>query len=147
MKKLTTEEELALFKKLASDPEQKFIYDQIKESYHVLHTRSQLLLSLATICLTITGFSGPKIAESGYWAGWMLIFGLALVMLSAFLMLMGPLRIKWLTAYQAESDTATLVQLLRRRDAKTLLYRLSIFTLTGGLTLYASALICYLHSL
>jgi hypothetical protein len=147
MKKLSTEEELALFKELFSDPERKFIYDQIKESYHVLHSRSQLLLSLATICLTITGFSGPKIAASGYWAGWMLIFGLALVLLSAFLVLLGPLSLQWLTSYRAETDFATLQELMARRDLKSLLYRLAIYTLTGGLTLYASALICYLHSL
>ena len=147
MRKLSTEEELALFKELHSDPERKFIYDQIRDSYHVLHSRSQLLLSLATICLTITGFSGPKIAASGYWAGWMLIGGLSLVLVSAFFVLMGPLSLQWLTAYRAETDFATLQELMLRRDRKSLLYRLAVFTLTGGLTLYAAALICFLHSL
>tara|TARA_B100000614_G_scaffold139133_1_gene123641 strand:- start:333 stop:776 length:444 start_codon:yes stop_codon:yes gene_type:complete len=147
MRKLSTDEELELLKELSRDPERNFIYEQIKATYQVLHSRSQLLLSLATICLTITGFSGPRIAESGYWAGWMLIGGLSLVLMAAFFVLVGPLRIKWSTAYQAENNHETLKKWLRRRDFKTQMYRIAIITLTGGLTLYAAALICYLHSL
>ncbi len=147
MRKLSTKEELELLKELYADPERRFIYEQIKDSYNTLHSRSQLLLSLATICLTITGFSGPKIAESGYWAGWMLIFGLSLVLISAFFVLLGPLSVRWLTSFKAESDAGTLRVLMARRDLKSTLYRCAIYTLTGGMTLYAASLICLLHSL
>ena len=147
MRKLSTKEELELLKELYADPERRFIYEQIKDSYNTLHSRSQLLLSLATICLTITGFSGPKIAKSGYWAGWMLIFGLSLVLISAFFVLLGPLSVRWLTSFKAESDAETLRVLMARRDLKSTFDRCAIYTLTGGMILYAASLICLLHSL
>lgn len=34
------------------------------DQFTVIQTRSQLLLTLSTLTFTITGFSGPKIAEA-----------------------------------------------------------------------------------
>ncbi len=60
MKKLNTQEELAYLKSIYSNPDIEKILHNFKETFSTLYTRSQVILSLTTVCLTITGFLGPK---------------------------------------------------------------------------------------
>ena len=54
----------------------------LSQQFQVLQSRSQLLLTLATITLTITGFSGPRIADSNPFGGPLMAIGLCFVLLA-----------------------------------------------------------------
>lgn len=118
-------------------------HDVVRQQFMVLQTRSQLLLTLATITLTITGFSGPKMAESGPLARWGMVAGLALVLLAVLLLLTG-LRVKWLSQFDAGSPEATLAEAIAYRDRKTLRFQTEIALLGAGVASYVGAVIAYL---
>lgn len=118
--------------------------DVITAQFGVLQARSQLLLTLATITLTITGFSGPQIAASGPLARWSLVVGLAVVLVSVILILLGSLRIRWVT--QIVADEASLREVVAYRDRKTRVYLAQLTVLVVGLAAYVLAVIAYFVS-
>ena len=90
---LSPQEELANLKNFIMDEQNNLLYTRLTDSLDVLQVRSQMLLSLITIALTITGFSGPQIARSSDIAKVAIIIGLVLVLTSAFILMSGPLKI------------------------------------------------------
>jgi hypothetical protein len=118
-------------------------YDVVRQQFMVLQQRSQLLLTLATITLTITGFSGPKMVQSGDFARWAMAIGLALV-LGAVLLLLSGLRVKWLSQFDAGSPEATLAEAIAYRDMKTGRFQAEIALLAAGIAAYVAAVIAYL---
>lgn len=105
----------------------------------VLANRSQTLLSLAGITITVTGFSGATIARSGAVGAILLCAGLALVMLSAAFAIAGILHIDWITKTKPLAVPDAIRYAIRMRDEKTTRYRISIWFLVVGLTLYVSS--------
>lgn len=118
-------------------------FDLLSRQFLVIQNRSQLLLTLATITLTITGFSGPKMAESGAPARLGLVLGLVFVLL-AVVLLLANLRIRWLTQFMVEDPLRSLIRALRYRNAKTRWYLAQIVLLTIGLACYVGAIVAYL---
>jgi len=118
-------------------------YDVVRQQFLVLQQRSQLLLTLATITLTITGFSGPKMVQSGSFARWTMAIGLTLVLASVLVLLHG-LRVTWLSQFDAGSPEATLAEAIAYRDRKTARYQAEIALLAAGLASYVAAVIAYL---
>lgn len=117
--------------------------ERITWQFNTIQSRSQLLLTLATITLTITGFSGPKIAESSQLARWGLGLGLALILITV-LLLLSNLRIRWLSKFLTGDAERDLAAMIRHRDEKTRWYRVQITLLGAGLASYVSAIIIYL---
>jgi hypothetical protein len=115
----------------------------ISTQFVVMQTRSHLLLTLATIILTITGFSGPKIASSGLFARTSMAIGLVLV-LAAVVILLRTMRIRWLTKFIDTDPQALLVAIITYRNQKTVLYQVYLVLITVGLTCYVMAVIAYL---
>lgn len=118
-------------------------FDVVRQQFAVLQSRSQLLLTLATITLTITGFSGPQIARSGAFARIAMAAGLALVLASVLVLLSG-LRVRWLSQFDAGSPEATLAEAIAYRDRKTARFTAEIALLAAGIAAYVSAVIAYL---
>ena len=118
-------------------------YDVVRTQFLVLQQRSQLLLTLATITLTITGFSGPKMVQSGGFTRWAMVVGLALVLASILVLLTG-LRVKWLSQFDAGTPEATLAEAIAYRDRKTVQFQAEIVLLGLGIACYVSAVIAYL---
>jgi len=116
----------------------------LTQQFGVLQTRSQLLLTLATITLTITGFSGPRMAQLGAYTRWSLAMGLLFVLLSLLLILLGTLRIRWVTQYLVRDDPDSLAEVIRHRDRKTALYLSQLALLVIGLVLYVTAVVVFL---
>jgi hypothetical protein len=144
MRKLSPDEEIEFYKEIISDPQKEKILNNVRDSFQVLYTRSQLLLSLITICLTITGFSGPKIAEANMTSRILIVAGLFFVLLSAVILLSGPLFIKWVHCFKAETFHETIKALIQRRDIRTRKYEVSVYMLVIGLTAYVSSVITYM---
>lgn len=115
----------------------------ISQQFVVLQTRSQLLLTLATIVLTITGFSGPRIAASGTFARAAMAVGLLLTLV-AVLMLLLNLRIRWLTQFQGADPHTVLTDIITYREGKRRAYLTIITVLMLGLASYVAAVIAFL---
>lgn len=115
----------------------------ISQQFVVLQTRSQLLLTLATIVLTITGFSGPRIAASGMFARVAMAVGLLLTLV-AVLMLLLNLRIRWLTQFQGTDPQQVLTDIIVYREGKRRAYLTIITVLMAGLASYVAAVIAFL---
>lgn len=118
--------------------------DLLSAQFTVIQTRSQLLLTLSTLTLTITGFSGPQIARSGLFARCALCTGLALVLLSTLVILLGSLRVRWVTQVEGPSPQATLATVLEYRNWKTRLYAVEMLLIVIGLACYVASELAYL---
>lgn len=117
--------------------------DEIKGQLAVIQTRSQLLLTLATITLTITGFSGPAIAASGPLARWSMALGLIFVITSVIILIYGSLGIRWISQWIGTDPLETLKDMICYRERKTLHYRMEVTFLALGLISYVTAMIAF----
>jgi hypothetical protein len=113
---------------------------QLQRQFDVLHGRAQVLLTLCGIVITVTGFSGRIIAQTGSEARTCVVAGLALVLLAGAIVIIGVLPLRWLTMHCGAVPRPWLDRMLELRDRKTRVYRLAIFTLLAGLILYVAAL-------
>lgn len=118
--------------------------DTISHQFSVIQTRTQLLLTLATLSLTITGFSGPKIAASNVVSRYCMVLGLVLVLVSTVIILLGTLRIRWITQFIETTPEATLVAIITYRNQKTRLFLIELAILVFGLTFYVASVVGYL---
>jgi hypothetical protein len=116
----------------------------LRHHFDVIQGRSQLLLTLATIALTITGFSGPKIAESGIFARQAMLVGIAFVLAAIVLLLLGGLRIRWTTQLMGADPRETLVRIIRYRNQKTRYYFWELTFLVIGIASYVASVGAYL---
>ncbi|MCZ6727816.1 MAG: hypothetical protein O7A98_10760 [Acidobacteria bacterium] len=140
----TPEEELGYLLEIHGDDNYSKVFDVLVKQFDVLQSRAQLLLGLMTISLTITGFSGPKIAASSTFSRVSIAYGLAFILVSAVLILMGPLQLRWGTRRCKETIRDSLVHLIVRRNERTTKYHLASFFLIVGLTGYVGSVIGYL---
>jgi hypothetical protein len=146
LRPLTPAEELAFLKEIHGTPAIAEIFAGVRDSLTVLQTRSQMLLGLITICLTVTGFSGRQIAETGWLSRGSVLVGVLSVLVAAVILIAGPLQVRWVTQYRAETVDATLVTLIERRNRKTTQYQLAAVWLLVGLIGYVLSLAFYLAS-
>ena len=146
LKKLNPEEELEFLKEIHGGDDYGKLFQVLKESFSLLQTRAQMLLGLATICLTITGFSGPRMAASNAWSRFFIGFGLTFVLLSVMALVAGPLRLRWMTRWMAGDIEQTILLHLHQRNLRTTYYRIAMFLLLVGLTGYLLSLIFYLST-
>lgn len=144
LRKLTPEEELEFLKEIQGGTDYDRLFGWMKESFALLQMRSQMLLGLATICLTITGFSGPRMAQSNLVSRFFLGFGLLFVLASVTALVIGPLRLRWTTQWKADDPEHTLILNLHRRNFKTGCYQVGTVLLLIGLTGYLISLMAYL---
>ena len=144
LQKLNPEEELEFLKEIHGGTDYGKLFGILKDSFSLLQTRSQMLLGLATICLTITGFSGPRMAASNGWSRFFIGFGLTFVLLSVMGLMIGPLRLRWMTRWKAEDIEQTLLLHLSQRNIRTQYYKVAMFLLIVGLTGYLLSLIFFL---
>lgn len=144
LRNLAPEEELKFLQEIYGADNTVAIFERVVGSFAVLQHRSQMLLSLVTICLTITGFSGPQIAASSQLSKICIAFGLSFVLLSAVIVLMGPLVLRWGTRKKAESMEKSLVSLIYRRNRRSRWYHIAAVVLVIGLTGYVGSVLAYL---
>jgi len=106
----------------------------------VIYTRAQVLLSLAGMVVTVTGFSGRLIAGSSPLAQVFLVAGLFVSLTSAIWVFLRVMRVRWVTVMVAEHPKTALEQALQRRDSKTRAYAIGGTILCIGLILYCIAI-------
>lgn len=101
-----------------------------------LANRAQMLLQLAGLTITVTGFSGASIARSGPLAAVLVVSGLVVVLLGASLSMGGILRVRWTTQLAPCPPRDAIVAAIEMRDRKTRAFARSLALLIVGLALY-----------
>lgn len=113
----------------------------LERQLNTLHMRAQVLMSLAGVVVTVTGFSGRLIAGTNTAAQMFLIAGLACVVASAALVFVRVMSVRWVTSALAEPEIASaLAQIITRRDRKTRAYLAGGCALILGIALYCVAI-------
>lgn len=124
----------AILKLCKEDP--KAALEIVESQLNTLYARAQILLSLAGIVVTVTGFSGRLIAGSSPLAQYLLVAGLLVSLGSAVWICFNVMPIRWVTGYLEGAPIVAIEAILRRRDQKTKAYRIGSRILCAGLTLY-----------
>lgn len=60
-----------------------------RQHFSVIQTRSQLLLTICALALTITGFSGLKIVQTNLFARYSMVLGIVFVLATMLILLVG----------------------------------------------------------
>lgn len=140
--RLSPEDELAYLKELYGE-EKAVLLDRVTHSFGILQTRSSMLLSLIALCLTISGFSGPKIAESGAFAALAISLGAFGSIVAAVLLVCGPLQLRWVTTWKDDNFDTSILNLLQTRNQRTRRYHKAAVCLVFGLSMFVLGLIAY----
>ncbi len=94
-------------------------YDLLERQLAVLVMRTQVLLSLSGIVITVTGFSGRAIAQTSAPARASIVVGILVVLAAALTAIGGVLRLRWLSQIVADDIDTTLARGLALRDQKS----------------------------
>jgi hypothetical protein len=116
----------------------------LSHQFQVIQARSQLLLSLAALVLTITGFSGPKIAATNSATRALMICGIVLDVVSIGVLLIQSLKVRWSTQIRGASDLETLELIILNRNKKTTHYFVALVLLVLALGSYIGSVALYL---
>ena len=111
-------------------------FDVVERQLSVLVLRTQVMLSLSGIVVTVTGFSGRAIAQTSEVARASIALGILLVLAAAAVAIGGVLRLRWLTQELRDEPVDSLWHMLSIRDRKSRL-------LTGALALFVTGFACY----
>ena len=116
----------------------------LETQLNTVHARAQVLLSLAGVVVTVTGFSGRAIAASSVACGGLLVGGLGVVLASAVFVFSRVAGLRWVTADLGDDLEESLVRMIARRDRKTRAYHRGGALLCLGLALYGAAIALHL---
>jgi len=105
-----------------------------------MYGRAQSVVGMASIIVTVTGFSGRLIAGTNVAAQIFVIAGLAVALLGAGWVVWRVMLIDWLTAHLSDDAVASLGRMVATRNAKTRAVAVGGWLLLGGLTLYFVAI-------
>jgi lysylphosphatidylglycerol synthetase-like protein (DUF2156 family) len=115
-------------------------FETIERQLSVLVLRTQVMLSLSGIVITVTGFSGRAIAQTSELARLSISAGIFVVLAAAVVSITGVLRLHWLTQELGADILTTLVRSIAIRDAKSRSLRWSLLLFTIGVSLYCFAI-------
>ena len=135
----TARQEAEQILKLSRGDEQR-AYDMVERQLSVLVLRTQVMLSLSGIVITVTGFSGRAIAETSNLARWSIASGIMIVLLSAAAAIWGVLRLSWLPQTIDEDALTMLTRGVEIRNAKSRFLRASLVLFIAGFSLYCFAI-------
>jgi len=140
MPEQTRQQEIGRIIQIYGRDDVRSIMEAVERQFMVLHHRSQVLLALSGIVITTTGFSGRLIAGTNELAQWLIISGVALVMVAAATVCYGVLHLRWLTQHPGSEIGEWLDITLAYRDRKTRFYRVGIVMTMIGLGLYVGSI-------
>ena len=115
-------------------------YEMVERQLSVLVLRTQVMLSLSGIVITVTGFSGRAIAQTSNLARWSIAAGILVVLASAAAAIWGVLRLQWLTQTIDADPVAMLTRGIEMRDSKSRFLRVALVLFICGFALYCFAI-------
>ncbi len=114
-------------------------FEMVQGQLGVLVLRTQVMLSLSGIVITVTGFSGKNIAQTGALARTTIVLGLFIVLLAAATAVGGVLRLRWLTESIGEEPLETIRAGLAIRNKKSRFLETALVLFIVGFGLYCFA--------
>jgi hypothetical protein len=114
--------------------------ETVERQLGILVLRTQVLLSLSGIVITVTGFSGKQIAQSGRPGPELIVSGLATVLAAASVLVAGVLRLTWVTKEIGEDGLETVARGIALRDAKAWYLQVAMILFVVGFALYVGAI-------
>lgn len=133
---MNTESEAKAILELA-DNNLKAALEIAERQLNTIYTRAQVLLSLAGMVVTVTGFSGRLIAGSSSLAQSFLVAGLFVSLISAIWVFLRVMPVRWVTIFLNQDPENALQETLIRRNRKTQAYAIGGTILCIGLVLYS----------
>ncbi|HEY2743747.1 MAG TPA: hypothetical protein VGL86_03960 [Polyangia bacterium] len=115
-------------------------YEIVNQQLAVLVLRTQVMLSLSGIVVTVTGFSGRAIAETSVLARDSIASGILVVLASAAVAIWGVLRLSWLTQNLVADPLTMILGGIAIRDRKSRFLRASLVLFIVGFALYCFAI-------
>jgi hypothetical protein len=115
-------------------------YGVVERQLSVLVLRTQVMLSLSGIVITVTGFSGRAIAQTNDLARLLVSTGILVVLAAAATAIGGVLRLRWLTQELADDMQDTLLRMLEIRDTKSRFLSLALLLFIAGFSCYCIAI-------
>lgn len=115
-------------------------YELVQSQLSVLVLRTQVMLSLSGIVITVTGFSGRTIAQTSEVARVLVAAGILIVLVAAASAIVGVLRLRWLTQELTDDVEQTLTRMLDIRDAKSKYLSIALVTFVVGFACYCVAI-------
>lgn len=115
-------------------------FEMVQGQLAVLVLRTQVMLSLSGIVITVTGFSGRAIAQTGALARGSIVFGLLLVLAAAAVAVGGVLRLRWITQELGGTPLAVLERAIAVRDRKSRYLVVALTLFVGGFAAYCLAI-------
>lgn len=116
------------------------IYDVINSQLNVIHSRAQSVIGLASVVITVTGFSGRIIADTNLPAQVLIILGIILVGIGAALTMTRVMPVRWVTSYMDLPVREWILTALRRRAAKSRALRVALIYMTVGMIFYLTSI-------
>jgi hypothetical protein len=115
-------------------------YEMVERQLSVLVLRTQVMLSLSGIVVTVTGFSGRAIAQTSMLARVSIAAGIFVVLAAAAVAIWGVLRLRWLTQTIEPDALKMLTRGLEIRDAKSRFLGAALALFVVGFGLYCFAI-------
>lgn len=131
---VTTEEIRRILALTRGDPAK--AYELVQSQLSVLVLRTQVMLSLSGIVITVTGFSGRAIAQTSSLARALISLGIMVVLAAAAVAIGGVLRLRWLTQELTDDVEQTLRKMLEIRDRKSGYLRAALLLFLVGFCCY-----------
>ncbi|WP_457571886.1 hypothetical protein [Desulfovulcanus sp.] len=122
---------------LGSDSE---VWKSLQHQFSVLNQRNQTIFQLGALAITVTGFSGHRIVAAGIYSGIPLVIGLCIILIALFTALYGVSRLRWISTFQTDDLPQSFIMILKMRDIKTRLFKVSLSILLAGLCFYVFAI-------
>lgn len=116
----------------------------LTQQFIIIQSRNQLLLTLSTMTLTITGFSGPTIAQSSIPSLTLLSLGLLFIIAATVLLLGSGLKLKWITQFEGKTPLETVTQIIEYRDQKSEAYQWQLRLMMIGLSFYTGSILYFM---
>ena len=123
--------------KLTGDP--RLAYEMVERQLAVIVVRTQVMLSLSGIVITVTGFSGRAVAQVSHLARTLITVGMFGVLAAAAVAIIGVFRVRWLTQTISDDPLETIMRGLEIRDQKARYLLYSLVLWVAGFTLYCIA--------
>ena len=111
-------------------------YELVQSQFSVLVLRTQVMLSLSGIVITVTGFSGRAIAQTSELARNLVAVGILVVLGAAAVAIGGVLRLRWLTQELTDDLEQTLTRMLDIRDQKSRYLNVALLLFVSGFACY-----------
>jgi hypothetical protein len=116
-------------------------YHMLERQLGVLVLRTQVVLSLSGIVITVTGFSGRAIAETSELARGCIAAGIGVVLLAAVTAIFGVLRLRWLSQTLGPDALANVIAGLTVRNDKSRYLAAALVLFCIGFTFYVVAIV------